>query len=428
MICLDSRNVKKGDTFVAIKGFAVDGHDYALKAQENGAIEIVAEHEIAGITVPIRIVQNSRKEAARLAAEYYNNPTKSLKLIGITGTNGKTTTTYMVKHILESIGKKVGLIGTNQNMIGQEVLHTERTTPESIELQELFAKMRDEGCEYVVMEVSSHALSLDRVASSQFEVAAFTNLTQDHLDFHKDMQDYFEAKCLLFPMAKKAVINEDDEWGKKIVGDNLSFVNKEMVRDSLAENHKIVGEFNLSNAAVAYGICKALGMDESAVKKGLEAFQGVKGRMEVVYNKDFQVIIDYAHTPDGLENILKSANEFKKGRLVALFGCGGDRDPIKRPIMGGIAEKFADFCIVTSDNPRTENPGKIIEYILQGMNDESKRIVIENRLEAIKWGFNNAKKGDVLILAGKGHEDYQIIGKEKFHFDEHEIIEELSCN
>jgi len=425
MIQIDSRKVKEGDIFVAIKGFNFDGHNFIKQAEENGASKIYCEKKINDVNIPQVIVENSRKAAGELASEFYGFPTKSFKLVGVTGTNGKTTTTYMVKSILESTGEKVGLIGTNQNMIGTKALHTERTTPDSVDLQELFGDMRDAKCEYVVMEVSSHALALDRVAGSYFEVGAFTNLTQDHLDFHKDFEDYFAAKCKLFEMADKKVINVDNEWGRRIVAMNLP--NTMQVRASdinfqLPSN--IVGQFNYENAAVARGICIQLGLTNEQIIKGFANFKGVNGRMELVYDADFKVIIDYAHTPDGLSNILKTAREFCEGRLVVVFGCGGDRDKAKRPIMGRIASELADICIVTSDNPRTEKPEEIINEILMGM-DECDNTIITNRREAIEYALKNAKKDDVIILAGKGHEDYQIIGTEKHHFDEHEIVGEI---
>jgi len=428
MIQIDSRKVKKGDVFVAVKGFNFDGHEFAKQAEKNGAIKIFCEHKIDGVSVPQIVVENSRGAAGELASEFYGHPTKSFKLVGVTGTNGKTTTTYMVKSILERTGAKVGLIGTNQNMIGGEVLHTERTTPDSVDLQELFAQMRDAECEYVVMEVSSHALALDRVSGSHFEVGAFTNLTRDHLDFHKDFEDYFAAKCKLFDMADKKVINIGNAWGRRIVAKNLPntmSVSGDDIDFALPSN--VVGKFNRENAAVARGICLQLGLKEEEIIEGFANFKGVNGRMELVYDGDFKVLIDYAHTPDGLENILKTAREFCHGRLVVLFGCGGDRDKTKRPIMGKIASELADVCVVTSDNPRTEKPEEIINEIVMGMG-ECDNTIITNRREAIEYAIRNAKKDDVVILAGKGHEDYQVIGTEKYHFDEHEIIMQLTTN
>jgi len=424
MIQVDSRKVKQGDIFVAIKGFSSDGHNFAKQAEQNGAVKIYCEHLIEGINIPQEVVSDTRKLAGELASDFFGRPSEKMKVIGITGTNGKTTTTYMVKNILETAGFKVGLIGTNQNMIGDKVIHTEHTTPESVDLQALFAEMYENGCEYVVMEVSSHALALERVSGTHFAVGAFTNLTQDHLDFHKDFDDYFNAKSRLFEICDKSVINVEHFWGKKLfeMFPKTLTVDSETINFELPSN--VVGKFNRENAGLAYGICKALNIPEEKIIEGLQNFKGVCGRMEVVYNKDFKIIIDYAHTPDGIENILRTAREFAKGKLKILFGCGGDRDNTKRPIMGKIASELADFCVVTSDNPRTENPSDIIDEILAGM-ENCDKIVIENRLDAIKYIIETAKKNDVIILAGKGHEDYQIIGKEKIHFDEHEIVRDI---
>ncbi len=450
-ICYNSGKVSPGDVFVCVTGFMTDGHTYAKAAVDAGASAVVAEREL-DLPVPVAVVENSRKALAFMSDTFYGNPSKKFKLIGVTGTNGKTTTTYLVKYILEKAGFKVGLIGTNKNMIGDMEIPAERTTPESLELAQLFAKMADCGADYVVMEVSSHSLELSRVAACDFDVGAFTNLTQDHLDFHGSMEIYLDAKAKLFDMCKTGVINTDDKGGRKIAAssnavtvsygmdsatdifaDNAEFLpdGVEFGCDILGKRCKIrintPGRFSVYNALCAIGICTVCGISESVIKEGLREAQGVSGRAEIVQtDKDFTVMIDYAHTPDGIENILRSIRGFAKGRIVILFGCGGDRDRAKRPKMGRIAGELADFCIVTSDNPRSENPGAIIDEIIPGVKEASgEYVVIENRRDAIEYALLNAKTDDVILLAGKGHETYQILADGKIHFDEREIIREI---
>lgn len=449
-VCYDSRNVKKGDLFVAIRGYATDGHKYIDKALEQGAAAIVCEE--ASENIPAVIVKNSRKALAQIGANQFDHPAQKLKMIGITGTNGKTTTTYLVKHVLESVGAKVGLIGTNQNMIGDEILETERTTPESYELQALFDKMVKAGCTHCVMEVSSHSLVLDRVYGVPFEVGAFTNLTQDHLDFHKTMEEYRKAKAILFTMCKKGILNMDDTASEKIMLDatcpiitysahndsaDLVAKNIELNADSVNfdvniqnenahVNLGIPGQFTMSNALTSIGVCHALGVSLEKIAEALKTAQGVKGRVEVVKtDTDYTVLIDYAHSPDGVENVLKAVRGFTKGRVIALFGCGGDRDRTKRPKMGAIAANLADYCIVTSDNPRTEDPKLIIDDIIEGMKDSKTPYeVIVSRQEAIFAALKMAKKDDTIVLMGKGHETYQEINHVKHHMDEREIVAE----
>lgn len=444
-IVSDSRKVTEGSAFICIKGYETDGHLYAKNAEKSGAAVIIAEEKV-DVACPLVIVENSRKVMALLCSAFYDNPSKKFTLVGITGTNGKTTTTYLIKNILEKAGKKVGLIGTNQNMIGDKIIETSRTTPDSFELQALFATMAKEGADTVVMEVSSHALYLDRVAYCDFDVGVFTNLTQDHLDFHKTMENYADAKSILFKMCKKGVVNIDDTFADRILSGATAeimtastkseadlfakdIVLKETGVDFTISGKEfslaIPGEFSVYNALSAIGACKAMGISDEIIAEGLKSAQGVKGRAQVV-NLDHPAtfIIDYAHTPDGVENILKTVKGFAKQRVMVMFGCGGDRDNKKRPIMGQIAEKYADFCIVTSDNPRTENPTEIINQILAGMKKDT-HVVIENRRDAIKYAVENAKEGDVVVLAGKGHETYQTIGKENFPFDEEQILFEI---
>ncbi len=447
----DSRAVRPGDLFVAIRGYATDGHQYIGKALEQGAAAIVCEEAPAG--TPAVVVENARRALAEIAANRFGHPADSMTMLGVTGTNGKTTTTYLVKHMLEDTGRKVGLIGTNQNLIGDEVVETERTTPESYELHALFARMRDAGCTHVIMEVSSHSLVLDRVHGIHFAVGAFTNLTQDHLDFHKTMEEYRRAKALLFTISDKGVINLDDPAAGAMLADAkcpcLTFSCEKDAADLTAKNLKlhadgvefvaatkgdlarvklpIPGHFSAENALTALGIVLQLGMPLADAAKSLATATGVKGRVEVVpTDTDYTVLIDYAHSPDGVENVLRAVRGFAKGRVVALFGCGGDRDRTKRPKMGKIAADLADFCIVTSDNPRTEDPKAIIDDILEGMKGTKTPMqVIVDRPEAIHWALAHAKKDDIIVLMGKGHETYQEVNHVKHHMDEREIVRDF---
>ena len=447
----DSRAVQPGDLFVAIRGYATDGHQYIGKALEQGAAAIVCEEATAG--TPAVVVENARRALAEIAANRFGHPADSMVMLGVTGTNGKTTTTYLVKHMLEDAGHKVGLIGTNQNLIGDEVVETERTTPESYELHALFARMRDAGCTHVIMEVSSHSLVLDRVHGIHFAVGAFTNLTQDHLDFHKTMEEYRKAKALLFTISDKGVINLDDPAAGAMLADAkcpcLTFSCEKDAADLTAKNLKlhadgvefvaatkgdlarvklpIPGHFSAENALTALGIVLQLGMPLADAAKSLATATGVKGRVEVVpTDTDYTVLIDYAHSPDGVENVLRAVRGFARGRVVALFGCGGDRDRTKRPKMGKFAADLADFCIVTSDNPRTEDPKAIIDDILEGMKGTKTPMqVIVDRPEAIHWALAHAKKDDIIVLMGKGHETYQEVNHVKHHMDEREIVRDF---
>lgn len=451
-IAYDSRRVKPGDLFVCIKGFKVDGHEFISQAIGQGAAAVIVEKEVEDVKVPMIKVKNSRRALALISAAFFGNPSSKFKLIGVTGTNGKTTTTYLIKTILEQGGSKVGLIGTNQNMIGDKVLPAERTTPESLELQQLFSDMVKEKVDYVVMEVSSHSLELNRVDGCNFEIGIFTNITQDHLDFHITMENYLKAKTTLFKRCKKGIINVDDSSSEYILNNGTC----EMITfgiDKEADIHAkdieisekgvkfdvdtpygskfielgIPGRFSVYNALGSIGACLALGISLEQIQQGLKQAKGVPGRAQIVETgKDFTVLIDYAHTPDGLENILNTVNGFAKGRVVTLFGCGGDRDKTKRPIMGEIAGKLSDFCIITSDNPRTEDPLQILNHIEEGIKKtDCSYVVIENRFEAIKYALENAKKDDVIVLAGKGHETYQILKDRVIHFDEKEIVESI---
>ncbi len=449
-IAYDSRAVEPGDVFVCIKGFATDGHQYAQKAIENGAVAIVAQDSVEA-DVPVVYVKDSRMALAQMSKVYYGKPDEKMKIIGITGTNGKTTVTYLIKHILEHYGHKVGLIGTNQNMIGDQVLPTERTTPESKELYAMFADMAEAGCSHVVMEVSSHALYLHRVGGIQYEVGVFTNLTQDHLDFHGDMENYFLAKAMLFDVCNNSVVNTDDAYGKRLAkiapalldysvdcvsalqASEIEISAKGVLYDVEHEGERtsvhvaIPGKFSVYNSLAALGCVMQLGISVDDAVRALLTARGVKGRAEVVpTDTPYTVLIDYAHTPDGLENILSTVNEFKQARLITVFGCGGDRDRTKRPLMGETAARLSDFVIVTSDNPRTEDPEAILDDIMPGVEKtDCPYVRIANRKEAIAYALSHAEADDVIVLAGKGHETYQILNTGKIHFDEREVVYEL---
>ena len=435
---INSKLVKKGDVFVCIVGTQFDGHIFAGNAVAQGARVVIAEKELPDVSVPVIVVKDTKDTLARIAGNFYGNPIKKLKLIGVTGTNGKTTVTYLIKAILDGAGIKTGLIGTNQNIIGDEIQEASRTTPDALELQRIFGDMAKAGCEYVVMEVSSHALEQGRVSGCFFEVGVFTNLTEEHLDFHKSMKNYLKAKMKLFDVSCEKVINIDDESGKiiakKYKASGFGLEDAEDVKlgtNWVSFSYKgqkmklcIPGKFSVYNALAAISATLKLGLNLKQIAEGLNMAKGVKGRAEVVETgRDFTVLIDYAHTPDGLENILRAVQGFKVGRIVVLFGCGGDRDPIKRPIMGRIATEMADFSIITSDNPRSEDPNEIIKEILDGVNGP--HIVIENRYEAIKYALENAKKYDIIVLAGKGHETYQVLKDKTIHFDEREVVAEI---
>ncbi len=450
-ITIDSRGVEDGSIFVAIRGANVDGHDFAKMAEEKGACCVVAEEEL-NLNIPCIVYPDTKLALSQIASAFYEKPEEKLHLVGITGTNGKTSVSYFIKKILETQGKKVGIIGTNEILVGNKevgIKSSTPTTPNSLELRKIFAKMLEMGAEYVVMEVSSHALDLHRVAGLTYDVGVFTNLTRDHLDYHKTMENYFLAKKKLFSISKVGVINGDDGYGNRILQEDKNnklsvgikdadLLAKDIEIDEKGVKFNVVykgdeypvalpvsGMFSVYNGLCAFGGALGLGIAPCDVAKGLSQADGVLGRLERVdTNTDYSVIIDYAHTPDGLENVLSSVNSFKKGRCIAVFGCGGDRDATKRPIMGEIGTRMADIAIITSDNPRCEDPKKIIDDIVSGAKD-GKFTVVENRKEAIKYALSLAKKDDIVLLLGKGQETYQIIGKEKFHFDEREIVKEI---
>ena len=448
----NSRKVKHGDVFCCIVGTFADGHKYAQQAVDAGAAALVVERKL-DIDVPQILVEDTRIAMAEMAAAYYGYPSREMQMIGVTGTNGKTSTTYMLKAIAERMGKKVGLIGTIRNMIGDIIIDTERTTPESVDLQRILRQMKDEKVDVVIMEVSSHSLDQKRVHGIEYDVGEFTNLTQDHLDYHKTFENYFNAKKLLFRQSRMAVINKDDPYADRMMEGLdipiMTFGIREKADVTASEidittkgvqfdfNYKnitsrlnvpIPGLFSVFNAIGAATVALSLGWNFDSIKYGLEHMMSVSGRLEPLPTgkNEFTVLLDYAHTPDALENVLKTVKGFAAGRIVTLFGCGGDRDHAKRPIMGEIAGRFSDFAIVTSDNPRTENPMDIIKSIVEGIKQSGcEYVVIENRREAIEYALKNARKNDVIILAGKGHENYQEINGGKHHFDEKEIVAEI---
>ena len=449
-VSYDSRKTQPGDLFVAIRGFESDGHKFIPAAMARGAAAVLCEEAPSDGTPYVRVA-DCRKGLAYVSREFFGDPAKEMTLIGITGTSGKTTSSYLIKHMLEmKLDAKVGLIGTNGNMIGSECLHSDHTTPESYELHKLFRRMADEGCTHVVMEVSSHALALERVAGIEYDVGVYTNLSQDHLDLHGTMEEYAAAKRLLFCQCKLGCLNADDKWTDFMLNgatckamtfsaesDSADLTAKDIrlsatgVRFAAVYKNELAltrlaipGNFSVHNALGAIAVGLSLGISLADCCDAMASAKGVKGRVEVVpTDGDYSIIIDYSHKPGALETVLQTLRPVVKGRLVCLFGCGGDRDKVKRPIMGAIAADNSDFVIVTSDNPRTEEPEEIIREIVAGMkNKRTPKKVICDREEAIHWAIDNARPGDVILLAGKGHEDYQVVGHEKRHMDEREIV------
>ncbi len=447
-ITCDSRQVAADFLFAAIPGEQFDGHRFAPKAAEQGAAVILAEHAAATSAAEI-IVGSTRDAYQQVCANYFGHPERAMNFLAVTGTNGKTSTTQFVKSILDGMGVKAGLIGTVCNQIGDQSFPAEFTTPEPYQLFSLLRKMKDAGVETVVMEVSSQAMDQRRVDSLPFAVAGFTNLTQDHLDYHKTMENYKAAKARLFELAEQSVLNLDDAAGKEwsaafkgltysakgaadltASGISLDVGGVSYCMEYAGQKADIKvstpGMFTVHNTLCAAALLLAAGYSFEAVAKGLNCIPKVAGRAEIITEGyPFSVMLDYAHTPDALENILTTIRTYAKGRVVTLFGCGGDRDRGKRPLMAAMAAKYSDFLIVTSDNPRTEQPDAIIRDVLAGL--EGTKVpyeVIENRREAIGFAIRNAKADDLILLAGKGHEDYQIIGTQKIHFNEKEIVKE----
>ncbi len=457
----NSKEVKEGYLFVAIKGFSVDGHEFIESAIENGATAILIEEgcNLKAYKIPeditIVMAKDTREALAICSSNFYNNPSSKFKLIGVTGTKGKTTTTFMIKEILEEAGKKVGLIGTIATYInGKKLKDSDRTTPESLELQQIFAQMVKEGVEVVVMEVSSQSLKLHRVDGCNFDIVLFTNFSEDHIspNEHPNMQDYFNSKLKLFQMCRNGIVNVDDLHGAKVPGlfpeNNITTYGIDNFANVLAKDITITnsyvdfkvkitdrnervktgipGRFSVYNSLAAICVAQKFGISPEIIKKALEEVR-VPGRSELVDNKlEIPIMIDYAHSPESLQSILQAVKSYTRGKVISVFGCGGDRDTSKRPIMGEISGKIADYTFITSDNPRTEDPQKIVDQIEEGMKKtKGKYKVIVDRTEAIKQAMKMATKRDIVILAGKGHEPYQEINGVKHPFDERIIVKEL---
>lgn len=457
-IAYDSRRVKKGDIFVCISGYKTDGHKFVHDAMKNGALAFIVEnkiHEDIYDTSMVIEVEDSRKALSKISSNYFQNPTENLNIFGVTGTNGKTTITYLIKQILEEAHVSCALLGTISYQIGNKEYDSPNTTPESFELQKMFKEMNAENIQTCVMEVSSHSLALKRVEDVDFDFGIFTNLTSDHLEFHNNFDHYYQAKKKLFYKTEKAnLINIDDDYGNKMSLELREELDKPCYTyaihkkaDFMAENIKtaqrfssfdllqdgkvlgnitlpIPGMFSVYNALAAASTCLLAGIHFDQIKASLKSIKGVPGRFEVVENKrDILVIVDYAHTPDALEKVLKTANGFKKGRLICVFGCGGDRDRSKRPLMGKAAGGLSDYCIITSDNPRNESPEQIFNDTEAGVAPTGCPYeIIEVRLEAIKRAVEIYRKNDIILLAGKGHETYQVIGNQSIHFDDRETV------
>jgi UDP-N-acetylmuramoyl-L-alanyl-D-glutamate--2,6-diaminopimelate ligase len=454
-LTMNSRNMTHNGLFFCISGSKVDAHEYAPQAVENGCAALVVSHFVGSLSVPQVKVENVRSAMAYISAAFFGYPAKSLRLIGISGTKGKTTTSYLAKSIMEAAGYKVGLIGTTGNMIGDTYIKSALTTPDSIDLHHTFRDMLDAGVEIVCMEVSAHAIDLHRIDGLFFEAACYTNLSQDHLDYFHTMENYFQAKKKFFTSdyALNVSLNIDDEtsldilksltvpyltYGIRMNSDlyardieisesGIHFLIQLRNIETFEVNMQMTGMFNVYNALAAASLAMIFGVDVSAIQEGLHNVKSVPGRIELLdLQLPFKVILDYSHSPDALENILETVRTFTKNRLIVLFGCGGDRDQGKRPMMGEIAGQLADFSILTSDNPRTENPHMILHAIEEGMKQTSGNyVVIENRKDAIRYALNMAAEGDVLILAGKGHETYQEIMGVKRPFDEKVVVNEL---
>lgn len=444
----DSRNITKDCAFICLEGTRSDGHLYIADAVNLGAKVVITQKKMEFLNGEKFVqIEGGRRAIACMACNFFEEPSKKFKLVGVTGTKGKTTTTYMIKSILEEKGLKVGIIGTIEAKIGDKKLMTSsNTTPDAIGLQRLFYDMQKDGVDAVVMEVSSHALDLDRVYGSDFDIAVFTNLSQDHMDYHKNFENYFQAKKILFGMCKKALINVDDEYGKRLFeettcdkrtfaidsnadvkADNFKVTAQEVTFLDGAETFsvKIPGKFSVYNALAGISVGYEFNCTPDEIRNGFNKLV-VPGRSEIIdLGTDFTVMVDYAHSPDSLKNILLATREYAKGRVISVFGCGGDRDKTKRPIMGKISGKLADITIITSDNPRSEEPAEIISEIEEGLKDVNKEYFrVQDRAEAIFKALSIAKKDDVIIIAGKGHEPYQILKDKTIHFDDREQVKE----
>ncbi len=442
-LALDNRRVEPGTVFFCVRGFTRDGHDFAADAVQRGAVALVVDHPL-DLGVPEIVVEDVRAAMAPAAARLHGDPTTTLKTVGVTGTNGKTTSAYLVRALLEAAGEPTGLLGTVKSVVGGVEHEVARTTPEAIDLQAAFAAMRDAGDTHCVMEVSSHALALHRADAIHWAAAIFTNLTQDHLDFHPTMDDYFAAKCRLFAAKPGvSVINVDDPWGARLARElehrelvtigidapdadlrateiSSDFSGSAFRAGGLELRSPLPGRFNVYNVLGAVAAARALGVDDATIMAALPAVEPVPGRFEPVdEGQGFALIVDYAHTPDSLENVLAAARPLTRGRLISLFGCGGDRDRGKRPLMGEISARLADHTIVTSDNPRSEDPDAIVAEIMAGIEDPSATEAIVDRRAAIERAVELASDGDVVVVAGKGHEQGQEFeGGRKLPFDD----------
>ena len=452
-ISSDSRKVNKGDVFIAVKGFQADGHDYIDLALKKGAVAVVAEKYNGNSDIPLILVKNSRKVRAAMAQEYYGDPGQKMDIIGITGTNGKTTVCLLMESILQSQGKSTGLLTTLYYRWNKQERPAQRTTPDTLEVYKYLHEMRNQGITSVVMEISSHALSLYRVEGLRFKAAVFTNISRDHLEFHQTMDAYAEAKSQLFSKLHSegvGVVHGDDKYAETMIratnqrvvtygeGPDNDYkisditINQEYLNFTLAGKHKpfrvkssLKGHFNILNCAAAAVTGIEIGCDIPTLKRGIERVKRVPGRMEYIDSgQGFLVIVDYAHTPAAVGNILKEVKKFTQNRVIAVFGCGGDRDKGKRPLMGQQAVEQADYTIVTTDNPRTEDPAEIISHIMEGIKNREKIIIIEDRKQAIHHALDMASRGDSVVLLGKGHETYQEVGTQKFPFDDKKIAQE----
>ena len=449
-IAYDSREVNAGDLFIAITGFETDGHKYISDAIENGASAVLVEKDIQNSEVTVVKVEDSRSALAKVSAKFYDYPAQDLTVIGVTGTNGKTTTTYLIEGILSNLGLDTGLVGTIKNKVGSKEQSASRTTPESLDLQRMLADMVADGVTHVVMEVSSHALALDRVLEINFDRKIFTNLSRDHIEFHDNFEQYLAAKLKLFTSNQQpSIINVDDDRAEKIIsevdgevitygiendadcsGSNIEITARGVgyqlatINNKLEIDLNLTGKFNVYNSLAAIATIYSMGFDLADIKASLEKISGVPGRFEVVnQGQDYGVIIDYAHTPDGMENVLKTAHEFSVGDVIVVFGCGGDRDHKKRSIMGQLGVELADFAVVTSDNPRSEIPAEIIAEIEAGIKELDRDtsddyIIVEERGSAIETAINRANSEDVILIIGKGHETYQDFGDHVIDFDD----------
>ncbi len=453
-ISFDSRSLEPGNVFFAIKGSRSSGNSFVMDAVEKGASAIVTEDPIGDLEVPVLTVSDIREGMGHAAHHYFGYPSLSMICTGITGTNGKTTTSYLIDAVMKGKYGKTSVFGTLGMAWNGSVLNVGLTTPESPTIASELARLRDSGCRAVTMEVSSHGLSLGRVAGMEFDLAVFTNLSRDHLDFHGDMDSYLEAKMLLFRglgtglKRGKGIVNLDDPAGRRVLEvspeETITYAvssGKANVRAARCELHhwgsvihvesdlgetevrlRLPGRFNVANALAAFSAGLALGAREGEIVEGLESLSGVRGRMEVIEGGNARVVIDYAHTPGALENLLSTVGEIFTGRLITVLGCGGDRDRDKRPLMGEVAARRSDFLVITSDNPRSEDPEKILDDLEKGVRRAGKDFIrLADREEAIRRAIDMAGEDDVVIIAGKGHEDYQIVGTERRHFDDREV-------